>query len=84
MASAVTQPLLDTIEPDDPTPTNAPPRVDNNISAANANVNGGRAREPVVLVPSNRGNSATAMGSQDLESGLYHYLYDYSESRCSC
>lgn len=64
MASAVTQPLLDTIEADDPTPTNAPSRGVNN---SNTNANGAKPREPVVLMP---GNSATAMGSQDLESGL--------------
>lgn len=68
MATAVTQPLLETIEPDDPTPTRAPANGNNLANAGQPNT-----RAPVTLTPSNR--PVNAMGSQDLESGKFYYMH---------
>lgn len=61
MATSVTQPLLDTIEPDE-----LPPALPN---ANAAPTNASNARAPVVLTATNRAAASTAPG--DMEAGLY-------------
>jgi hypothetical protein len=60
MASSVTEPLLDTIEADDPAPAPVAP-------TGNITTNGANQRPPVVLTPSNRAQASTTPG--DLEAG---------------
>jgi len=60
MASSVTEPLLDTIEADDPAPASTVP-------TGNMAPNGASQRPPVVLNPSNRAQASTT--PSDLEAG---------------